>query len=103
MLDQPIQNSSSLPKTENNLLVLKNKKSTLNETVLVDHKPEKCSFSMHVYGIILPSNNYISSGGGSVIDLKRKKNAPKNPFKIIGEQKKGSLYFTRYFVKNPAE
>ncbi|MHA1923101.1 MAG: hypothetical protein ACTSVP_08540, partial [Candidatus Heimdallarchaeota archaeon] len=103
MLDQPIQNSSSLPKTENNLLVLKNKKSTLNETVLVDHKPEKCSFSMHVYGIILPSNNYISSGGGSVIDLRSKKNAPKNPFKIIGEQKKGSLYFTRYFVKNPAE
>ncbi|MHA1355631.1 MAG: hypothetical protein ACTSR1_10700, partial [Candidatus Heimdallarchaeota archaeon] len=100
MLDQPIQNSSSLPKTENSLHVLKNKKSTLNETVLVDHKPEKCSFSMHVYGIILPISNF--STMNNIIDL-RKKVVPKNPFKIIGEQKKGSLFFTRYFVKNPSE
>lgn len=101
MLDQPIQSSSSLPKTETNLHVLKNKKSTLNETVLVDLRPDECSFSMHIYGIILPISNYFSSVN-NVIDL-RKKVAPKNPFKIIGEQKNGSLFFTRFFVKNPAE
>jgi len=102
MLDQPVKNSSSLQKSELNLYVIKNNKSQLNETVLVDHKPEECSYSMHIYGIILPNTTYFSSSS-NIIDLRSKKNTPKNPFKLIGEQKRGSIYFTRYFVKNPSE
>ena len=103
MIENIPSTTNSLPIRGAEYHVYKNKNSKMNESILVQHFPENKSFSLHVYSIVL-AEDPLTKYARKEIDLRKKVGKDfKNPFSVIGKQKKGSLTFTRFFIKNPDE
>lgn len=81
----------------------RNKKSKMNESILIHYTPELGTVSIHVYAFIIPEN-YLRSKA-EVIDLRKHYNKflKSSPLRIVGQVKTGSLSFIRYFIENPLE
>ncbi len=103
MIENIPSSNNSNPKIGAEFYIYKNKNSKMDESILVQHFPENRSYSLHVYSIVLLKTP-VTKMGRNEIDLRKKvgKNF-QNPLSIIGNQKKGSLSFTRIFIKNPEE
>ena len=95
-------NKKSIPIKGAEYLLFENKKSKMYESILLQHYPEKKSYSLHIYALVIidKTNDRL----GNYIDLRKSsKRDISNPFKVIADQKKGSLSFSRYFLKNTNE
>ncbi|NHJ47153.1 MAG: hypothetical protein FK733_05125, partial [Asgard group archaeon] len=102
MIDQ-----QSLDAVQNNVSrysIYQNKKSKMNESILIQFNPEQDTFTLHVYALIIPENNYRGLKS-EIIDTRRnsRNNLRSSPLKLVSDVKEGSLSFIRYFIKNPAE
>lgn len=103
MIENIPSSNNSKPKAGAEFYIYKNKRSKMDESILVQHFPENKSYSLHVYSIVLLKTP-ITKIGRNEIDLRKKVGKDfQNPLSVIGNQKKGSLSFTRFFIKNPEE
>ncbi|MHA1155010.1 MAG: hypothetical protein ACTSQK_02790 [Candidatus Heimdallarchaeota archaeon] len=103
MIENIPSSNNSIPKAGAEFYIYKNKRSKMDESILVQHFPENKSYSLHVYSIVLLQTP-VTKMGKNEIDLRKKVGKDfQNPLSIIGNQKKGSLSFTRFFINNPEE
>ncbi|MFW9921828.1 MAG: hypothetical protein ACFFDW_00880, partial [Candidatus Thorarchaeota archaeon] len=102
MIDQIHPSNSTNTVNPINYHVYNNKKSSLNESILIQHNNTDGTFSFHVYAIIVTESK--NTKLARIIDLRKSPfQSEKSTLKIVGNQKKGSLSLIRYFFKNPAE
>ncbi len=103
MIENIPSSNNSKRKVGAEFYVYKNKRSKMDESILVQYFPESKSYSLHVYSIVLLKTP-VTKMGKNEIDLRKKVGKDfQNPLSVIGNQKKGSLSFTRFFIKNPEE
>jgi len=89
--------------TQPSFILYRNKKSKMDEAILIQIHPEQHAVSLHAFAIILPGTRPIINHG-SVIDTRiQKLNQQKSPFKLLGRIRGGSLVFNRFFFPNPSE
>ncbi len=103
LIDQTSSNEIENSNQHKTFDIYKNKQSKLNESILVHYNIEQGYYSLHIYAIILIEDNLTPYTNG-VIDLRKEfRKEMKSPLKVIASQKRGSLSFIRYFVKDSAE
>ncbi|HUT81173.1 MAG TPA: hypothetical protein VMZ29_08215 [Candidatus Bathyarchaeia archaeon] len=83
--------------------VYRNKKSKMNESILVQYHPEHRTFSIHVYAIIIEDVS-VRKSNSMIIDMRKGFSREfKSPLRVIGQINNGSLSLFRFFIKNPNE
>jgi len=102
LIEQASTSRNSNPVNGVDYKVFSNKKSKMHDSILVHHQPENKTYSLHAYALIVtPKQNDFQ---GNIVDLRKSaKRDISNPFKVIADQRQGSLSFSRYFIKNPDE
>ncbi|MHA1629867.1 MAG: hypothetical protein ACTSUA_01510 [Candidatus Heimdallarchaeota archaeon] len=98
-----VENTTKKVEQQPALMLYRNKKSKMNEAILIQLHPENHALSFHVFAVLLPGTAPIIKNG-SVIDTRlRKLNQQRNPFKLLGRFRGGSLTFNRFFFHNPSK
>ncbi|MBD3193058.1 MAG: hypothetical protein GF308_20645 [Candidatus Heimdallarchaeota archaeon] len=82
--------------------IYKNRKSKLHESILLQHSPTRGTYSLHIFALVLTPQKYRSMKK-RVIDLRLSSKKHHSPNKLLMKLKRGSLSFSRIFVKNVAE
>ncbi|MBN1330617.1 MAG: hypothetical protein JXA54_14180 [Candidatus Heimdallarchaeota archaeon] len=80
-----------------------NKKSKMNESILVQYHPEQRTISIHIYAMIIEDVS-VHKSNSILIDMRKTFSREfKSPLRVIGQINNGSLSLFRFFIKNTNE
>jgi len=102
LIDHTQSNEAKNTALKSDFDIYRNRKSNLNESILVHFNHEERTYTLHVYALMLVDDDS-SDDTSKIIDLRKGARKVKSPLKAVASQKKGSLSFIRYFIKDPKE
>ncbi len=102
MIDQ-VTPTQAKDNSEASFSIYHNKKSKMNESILVQYYPQKRRYSIHVYAMLIADVSIRKSNAILIDTRKTFSREFKSPLRVIGQINNGSLSLFRFFIKNPNE